>query len=94
MATHNLKSSPVKVGISKAHTAPGGATNGSGAVSSDDLATPANYQSQSDIDTRLLALSAGTFNGLYTQAYLDTLTMNDKIYQLKITDDATNYGML
>lgn len=82
MAQHNLKNSPVKAGISKAHV-----TAGSVAKSSDDLATAADYQSITDIDTRLLAIG-----GIYTQAYLDSITMNDKIYALKLTDDATNYG--
>lgn len=89
MAQHYLKNSPVKAGISKAHTAPGGSTNGSPAASNDDLGTPANYQSSSDIDTRLIAVG-----GIYTQAYLDTLTFNDKVYALKLNDDSTNYGML
>lgn len=82
MAQHNLKNSPVKAGISKAHV-----TAGSVAKSSDDLTTAADYQSITDIDTRLLAIG-----GIYTQAYLDSITMNDKIYALKLTDDATNYG--
>lgn len=84
MAQHNLKNSPVKVGISKAHV-----SAASAAVSSDDLTTPANYQSVTDIDTRLLAIG-----GIYTQAYLDSITMNDKIYALKLNDDGTNYAML
>lgn len=82
MAQHYLKNSPVKAGLSKAHV-----SAGSVAVSSDDLTTPANYQSITDIDTRLLAIG-----GIYTQVYLDSITMNDKIYALKLNDDATNYG--
>ena len=89
MATHNLKNSPIHAGISKAHTAPGGSTNGSPAVSTADLTTPANYQSANALDTRLIAIG-----GIYTQAYLDTLTKNDKVYALKLADDSTNYGML
>lgn len=83
MAQHNLKNASVKAGISKAH-----APAGSVAVSTDDLATPANYQSVSDIDTRLLAIG-GVFAN---QAYLDGLTFNDKVYCLKLADDGTNYG--
>lgn len=82
MAQHNLKNSPVKAGLSKAHV-----TAASVAKSSDDLTTPANYQSITDIDTRLLAIG-----GVYTQTYLDGINMNDKIYALKLIDDATNYG--
>lgn len=84
MAQHNLKNSPVKAGLSKAHV-----VAGSTPVSTDDLATPANYQSSADIDTRLLAIG-----GIYTQLYLDTLTFNDKVYALKLNDDSTNYGMI
>ncbi len=82
MAQHYVHTSPVKVGISKAHV-----TAGSSAVSTTDLTTPANYQSPGALDTRLLAIG-----GVFTQAYLDSLTLNDKIYALKLNDDATNYG--
>lgn len=82
MAQHNLKNSPVKMGLSKAHV-----VAGSTPVSGDDVATPVNYQSSADIDTRLLAIG-----GIYTQTYLDSLTFNDKVYALKLIDDATNYG--
>lgn len=84
MAQHNLKNSPVKMGISKAHV-----TAGSTPKSTQDVTTPANYQSVSDLDTRLLAIG-----GIYTQTYLDSLTFNDKVYALKLADDSTNYGML
>jgi hypothetical protein len=84
MAQHNLKNSPVHAGLSKAHV-----VAASAAVSSDDLTTPANYQSVTDIDTRLLAIG-----GIYTQPYLDSITMNDKIYALKLNDDGTNYAQL
>lgn len=84
MAQHNLKNSPVKIGLSKAHV-----SEGSVAVSTQDIDTPANYQSVSDLDTRLLAIG-----GIYTQAYLDSLTFNDKVYAVKLNDDSTNYGML
>lgn len=84
MAQHNLKNSPVKMGLSKAHV-----IAGSDPKSTQDVTTPANYQSVSDLDTRLLAIG-----GIYTQAYLDTLTFNDKVYAVKLNDDSTNYGML
>lgn len=84
MAQHNLKNGPVKMGVSKAHV-----TAGSVAKSTDDMTTPANYQSVGDLDTRLLAIG-----GYLTQQYLDGITMNDKIYILKLNDDATNYGMV
>lgn len=84
MAQHNLKNSLVKMGLSKAHV-----TAGSTPKSTQDVTTPANYQSVSDLDTRLLAIG-----GIYTQSYLDSLTTNDKVYALKLNDDATNYGML
>ena len=81
MAQHNLKNSPVKMGLSVAHV-----TDGSTAVSTDDVGSPGNYQSVSDLDTRLIAIG-----GIYTQVYLDTLTFNDKVYALKLADDTTNY---
>jgi hypothetical protein len=84
VAQHNLKNSPVKMGLSKAHI-----IAGSDPKSTQDVTTPANYQSVSDLDTRLLAIG-----GIYTQAYLDSLTFNDKVYAVKLNDDSTNYGML
>jgi hypothetical protein len=47
-------------------------------------ATPANYASISALDTRLAAIS-GT---KYTQARLDTMTLNDKVYALRLEDDS------
>lgn len=84
MAQHNLRNSPIKMGLSKAHV-----IAGSDPKSTDDVTTPANYQSVDDLDTRLLAIG-----GIYTQTYLDTLTFNDKVYAVKLNDDSTNYGML
>lgn len=81
MSQHNLKNSPVKMGLSTAHV-----PAGSDAVSTDDVTTPGDYQSVSDLDTRLLAIG-----GIYTQTYLDSLTFNDKVYAVKLNDDTTNY---
>lgn len=84
MAQHNLKNSPVQMGLSVAHV-----IAGSDPKSTDDVTTPANYQSVGDLDTRLLAIG-----GIYTQTYLDSLTFNDKVYALKLADDSTNYPMV
>ncbi len=82
MAQHYSANSPVRMGLSKAHV-----TAGSTPVSTTDVTTPANYQSPSSLDTRLLAIG-----GVFTQAYVDSLTLNDKVYALKLNDDSTNYG--
>lgn len=81
MTQHNLRNSPIQMGLSTAHV-----PAGSAAVSTDDVTTPGNYQSVSDLDTALLAKG-----GIYTQVYLDSLTFNDKVYALKLLDDTTNY---
>lgn len=47
----------------------------------DHLSTPANYASNEALDTRLLALS-------YTQAQIDHMTQNDKVYAVRLADDA------
>jgi hypothetical protein len=79
MAQHQVE--PVaQLGFnSKAHT-----VAGSAAKSTDDLATPGNYDSLADMDTRLLAISGTTF----PQTRLDQMTQNDKIYALRLLDDA------
>lgn len=46
-------------------------------------ATPANYASLAAMDTRLLAIG-----GVYTQKYIDSMTMNDKVFALRNSDDA------
>lgn len=81
MAQHNLRNSPIQMGLSVAHV-----PAGSAAVSTADTADVTDYESTSALDTALLAKG-----GIYTQAYLDSLTMNDKIYALKLLDDTTNY---
>lgn len=85
MAQHNLKNSFVPMGLSKGHV-----TAGSVAVSGDDVTTPGNYQSVADLDAALAAKGA-PYN---ITGYLDGLTLNDKIYILKLMDDATNYGQV
>lgn len=85
MAQHYLKNSPVKIGLSKAHV-----VAGSDPRSQDDITDPTEYQSVGDLDTALGTADAT----LYTQTYLDSLTMNDKIYALKLMKDSANYGML
>lgn len=43
-----------------------------------------NYGNTSDLDTRLQAIDGTT----YTQAYLRTLNKNDKVYALRLLQDA------
>ena len=56
-------------------------TAGSVADSNGNLATPANYMSLAALDTRLNALG-------YSQADLDKMSANDKIYALRLNDDS------
>lgn len=53
----------------------------SAAVPGGSVTTPANYDSNTALDTRLLALG-------YTQAQLDGMTQNDKVYAVRLSDDA------
>jgi hypothetical protein len=59
------------------------AVAGSVAVNTNMLATPANYSSIAALDARLIAINAG----IYTQAQLDKMTANDKIYAIRVNDD-------
>lgn len=59
------------------------ATSKSVASSGASVATPANYASQTAIDARLTAISA-----LYTAARLNSMTLNDKVYAIRLADDA------
>lgn len=52
-------------------------------LSTQPIATPANYASESALRTRLLAIG-----GVYTTAYLDIMTVNDMVYALRLSDDA------
>lgn len=48
------------------------------------ISVPANYIDIASIDVRLAAIN-GT---LYTQARLNSMTLNDKLYALRLSDDA------
>lgn len=52
----------------------------------DDLATPGNYASIATLDARLIAIN----NAYYTQARLDQMTANDKVYAVRLNDDAAS----
>lgn len=58
---------------------------GVGAVplSTQPLATPANYASEATLRTRLIAIG-----GVYVTAYIDTMTLNDMVYAVRLSDDA------
>lgn len=60
-------------------------TAGSVAKSNGSVGTPANYDNNTALDARLTAISAST----YPQSVLDQMTRNDKIYALRLADDAT-----
>lgn len=79
MAQHQVEPVAQVSFPSKLHTAAGSASK-----STDDLGTPGNYDSVADMDTRLLAISGTTF----PQTRLDQMTQNDKIYALRVLDDA------
>lgn len=49
------------------------------------VGTPANYASNATLDARLLAIG-----GVYTQKYIDSMTQNDKIYAVRLNDDAAS----
>lgn len=53
-------------------------------ASTNPLGTPANYASVSALRTRLAAINGS----LYTSAYLDTMTKNDMIYAVRLSDDS------
>jgi hypothetical protein len=57
-------------------------SNPNGATS---VSTPGNYVSNDSLDARLLAIG-----GVYTQKYIDSMTQNDKIYAIRLNDDATS----
>lgn len=59
-------------------------TAASVAVSTPVYATPGSYASISTLDTRLTAINA-TF---YSQAQLDKMTPNDKVYAVRVNDDS------
>lgn len=53
----------------------------SGQTTTTPLATPANYASQSALDTRLLALG-------YSAENVRIMNLNDKIYAVRLADDS------
>lgn len=59
------------------------ANAGSAARGNNSVATPANYDNMDALDARLTAISA-----LYTPARLNSMTWNDKIYAVRLADDA------
>jgi hypothetical protein len=79
MAQHQPGSLDADDFVSKAK-----ATAGSVASSGANVATPANYASNTSLDARLTAIS-GT---IYSQANLDKMTANDKAYAIRLNDDA------
>jgi hypothetical protein len=60
------------------------ATAGSPPDDETSITTPANYASIDNLDARLTAINAA----LYTQAVLDKMTVNDKVYAVRLNDDA------
>lgn len=53
-------------------------------TNTNPLGTPANYASESAMDTRLAAIS-GT---AYSAANLSNMTLNDKVFALRTHDDS------
>jgi hypothetical protein len=49
----------------------------------DYLGTPANYSGILSLDARLIAINST----VYTQARLNTMSVNDKCYAIALTDD-------
>lgn len=58
------------------------------AANDDSSLAGTAYGSNKDLDTRLKAIDAG----LYTDAYLDGMTQNDKVYAVRLADDAASLG--
>lgn len=57
---------------------------GSVADDASAVGTPANYASEAALDARLTAISATS----YSAARLREMTLNDKIYAVRLNDDA------
>lgn len=57
------------------------------AKSNGSISTAANYDNVAAMDARLQAIN-GTY---YTNARLDSMTMNDKVYALRLADDAATF---
>lgn len=82
MATHQLGPIIAEQWVDKRRT-------GAAAISTDNVATDANFTSMASIDARLTAISATTFSA----ARLNTMTLNDKIYALRIADSGEIGGV-
>lgn len=52
-----------------------------GNTATTPIATPANYASESALDTRLSALG-------YSDAYIRVMTQNDKVFAVRSADDS------
>lgn len=61
------------------------AVAGSVADSTSAVATPANYASETALNARLTTINAT----LYSAAKLEQMTLNDKIYAVRLNDDPT-----
>lgn len=57
---------------------------GDGTAGTSVVSTPANYASISALRTRLAAISGTT----YTAAVLNTMTVNDMVYAVRLNDDS------
>lgn len=77
MANHMVMDAPELGFIDRRRTT-------SPAIAATSIGTIANYGSITALRTRLAAISGASF----TAARLDTMTINDMIYALKINDDA------
>lgn len=79
MAQHDVSLRPRARFVNKAKATAGSVT-GTGAGA---LTTPANYDTNAAMDARLIAIDSVTF----TQARLDSMTDNDKIFAIRTLDD-------
>lgn len=72
--------------------AAGGATASGDYISKtadiSDITLPGNYLDIAAMDARLTAINAG----VYTQARLNSMTVNDKLYAIRLNDDAEMVG--
>jgi hypothetical protein len=59
---------------------------GSVADDTSSVATPANYASEAALDARLTAISATS----YSAERLRNMTHNDKVYAVRLNDDAAS----
>lgn len=63
------------------------ATADSAAKSDGSVSAPATYDSHDDLDTALATADAGYF----TQSRLDKMTLNDKVYALRLANDSGTF---